>query len=169
MSGRIGKGAGLALALAVGAAVAAGGALAHDTKGEKATTPGARAALMRHDNFEKLGANFKRLNDELRKGSPDKAVLTQTATAVKTFSGQLPTWFPRGSGQEARPKSEAKANIWSDAAGFTAAASNLQVQASKLQQVATTGDVDALKAQVRATGGACKACHDKYRVEKKDS
>jgi cytochrome c556 len=166
MSGRIGRGAGLAAALGIGMAVAATGALAHNTHGETATTPGQKAALARHDNFEKMGATFKRLNDELKKGSPDKAVLAQSAAQLKTFAGQLPTWFPRGSGQEARPKSEAKANIWTDAAGFTAAASNLQVQTSKLSQLAAAGDIDGLKGQVRATGGACKGCHDKFRVQK---
>ncbi|WP_374468792.1 cytochrome c [Phenylobacterium sp.] len=166
MGGRIGRGAGAALALGIGIAVAAGGALAHNAEGETATTPGGKAALARHENFEKMGGAFKRLNDELRKGSPDKAVLVQSATQVKTLSDQLPTWFPRGSGQEARPKSEAKANIWTDAAGFTAAASNLRTQSAKLQQAAGAGDIDALKAQVRATGGACKGCHDKYRVQK---
>ncbi|MCR5880891.1 cytochrome c [Phenylobacterium sp. J367] len=166
MSGRLSRFVVVGAALGVGLAVAGTGALAHNTHGETATTPGARAALARHDNFEKVGATFKRLNDELRKGDPDKAVLTQSAGQLKTYASQLPTWFPRGSGQEARPKSEAKANIWSDAAGFTAAASNLQVQTSKLQQLAQAGDVDALKAQVRATGGACKGCHDKYRVPK---
>lgn len=163
---RIGKVAAVAAALGVGLAVAGTGALAHNTHGETANTPGAKAALARHDNFEKMGGTFKRLNDELRKGDPDKAVLAQSAGQLKTYAGQLPTWFPRGSGQEARPKSEAKANIWSDAAGFTAAASNLQVQTSKLNQLAAAGDVDGLKAQVRATGGACKGCHDKFRVPK---
>jgi cytochrome c556 len=166
MGGRIGRGAGVALALGIGAAVAAGGALAHNAQGETATTPGGKAALARHENFERLGAAFKRLNDELRKGSPDKAVLAQSAGQVKTLADQLPGWFPRGSGQEARPKSEAKANIWTDAAGFTGAASNMRTQAARLQQLAAAGDVDALKAQVRATGGACKGCHDKYRVQK---
>lgn len=64
--------------------------------------------------------------------------------------------------------SEAKADIWRDAAGFTAAASNLQAQATKLNQLAAAGDMEGVKAQVRLTGGACKGCHDKYRLEKKD-
>ena len=42
----------------------------------------------------------------------------------------------------------------------------MQLQVSKLNQLALTGDVDAVKGQVRATGGACKACHDVYRQEK---
>lgn len=156
-----------ALALAAGLTVAAGGALAHNTKGEVARTPGHKAALVRHDNFEKMGANFKRLNDELRKPSPDAKVVTNSAAAMKALSAQLPTWFPKGSGKEARPKSEAKPNIWTDAAGFNAAASNAQVQISKLHQAAASGDMGAVRGQVRATGGACKGCHDKFRDEQK--
>ena len=63
--------------------------------------------------------------------------------------------------------SEAKAEIWTDAAGFSAASSAMQVQVSKLNQAALSGDIAAVKAQVRPTGGTCKGCHDKYRVEKK--
>lgn len=165
MSGKFGKGA--ALALGVGLAVAAGGALAHNTAGEHPTTAGGKAALARHDNFEKMGGAFKKLNDELKKDNPDKAVIAQNAAIVRQMSTQLPTWFPRGSGQEARPKSEAKANIWTDAAGFSAAAANMQVQVSKLNQLAAAGDIAGVKAQARATGGSCKGCHDKFRVEKK--
>jgi RpiB/LacA/LacB family sugar-phosphate isomerase len=94
-------------------------------------------------------------------------VIGREANTMKALSTQLPTWFPKGSGQEARPKSEAKAEIWADAAGFTAAATNAQTQIAKLQSVAATGDVAAIRGQVRATGGACKNCHDKFR-EKKD-
>lgn len=156
-----------AAALAAGMVVAGGGAFAHDTKGEVPRTPGHKAALVRHDNFEKLGAAFKTVNDELRKGAPSTQVIGREANTMKALSAQLPTWFPKGSGQEARPKSEAKANIWADAAGFNAAATNAQTQIAKLQTVAASGDVTAIRGQVRATGGACKNCHDKFR-EKKD-
>ena len=87
--------------------------------------------------------------------------------SLGSLATALPTWFPRGSGVEARAKSEAKANIWTDAAGFSAAASASQVQVSKLNQAAISGNMDAVRAQIRATGGSCKGCHDKYRQEKK--
>ena len=61
-------------------------------------------------------------------------------------------------------KTAAKAEIWTDAAGFTAAVSKLQDETAKLQTVATAGDIDAIKAQARATAGACKNCHDTYRA-----
>lgn len=161
------KGAALAAAIGIGAAIAAGGAFAHDDKMPANANAATKAAYARHANFEKLGAAFKGLNDELRKGSPDKAVLAANAKTINTLAGALPTWFPRGSGVQARPMSEAKAEIWTDAAGFTAAASNFRTEAGKLNTVAAGGDIEAIKAQVRPTFMACKGCHEKFRQEKK--
>ena len=161
------KGAALAAAIGVGAAIAAGGALAHDDKMPANASAATKAAYARHENFEKMGAAFKGLNDELKKPSPDKAVVASHAKVVNTQASALPTWFPRGSGVPARPMSEAKNEIWTDAAGFTAAASNLRTEASKLNTVAAGGDIDAIKAQIRPTFMACKSCHEKYRQEKK--
>lgn len=169
MASRMSKSGALAIALGIGVAVAAGGALAHNEPMPKGPlSPGAKAAHQRHANFEKLGATFKTLNDELRKGNPNPKVVVASTQTMRALVTDLPTWFPRGSGVEARPKSEARPNIWSDAAGFTAVASAAQVQVSRLHQAAVTGDMDAVKGQIRPTGAACKACHDKYRLEKKD-
>ena len=162
------KGATLAVALGIGAVIAAGGAFAHaDPMPKGKMSPAAHAAYMRHENFEKLGAAFKAVVDETKKSNPDKALVAKSTRSMATLTTGLPTWFPRGSGVEARAKSEAKANIWTDAAGFTAAASASQVQVSKLNQAAISGNMDAVRAQIRATGGSCKGCHDKYRQEKK--
>lgn len=162
------KGLAAAIALGLGAAtMAAGAALAHNEPMPKGPmSAGAKAAHQRHANFEKLGAAFKALNDELRKSSPNVATVQAQTRTMVSLSNALPTWFPRGSGVEARPKSEAKANIWTDAAGFSAKASAAQVQVSRLNQAALKGDMDAVKAQVRPTGAACKACHDVYRQQK---
>ena len=162
------KGAALAAAAGIGAAIAAGGAFAHDDKMPANASAATKAAYARHENFEKMGAAFKGLNDELRKGSPDKAVLASNARTMSTLANALPGWFPRGSGVEARPMSEAKAEVWTDAAGFAAAASNLRAQTTKLSQLAAAGDVNAVKGQTRETFLACKGCHEKYRQEKKD-
>lgn len=161
------KGAALAAAIGIGAAIAGGGAIAHDDKLPANASAATKAAYARHENFEKIGANFKQLNDELRKPSPSKAVLATSAKNIHGFSTQLPTWFPRGSGVQARAMSEAKNEIWTDAAGFTAAASNFRTEAGKLNTVAAGGDIEAIKAQVRPTFMACKGCHEKYRQEKK--
>lgn len=166
MSARMSKRAGFAIALGIGVLIGAGGAVAHDDAMPKNANAATKAAYARHENFEKLGGAFKSLNDEMRKSNPDKAVVVNATRTVSTLAAALPTWFPRGSGVEARAKSEAKPEIWRDAAGFTAAASALQVQVTKLNQAVQSGDMGAVKAQIRPTGGACKACHDKYRNEK---
>lgn len=167
MTAMMSRGAALAVALGVGAAIAAGGAFAHDDVMPKNASAATKAAYARHENFEKLGKAFKGLNDELRKGDASIAVVRTNAAVIATQAQGLPTWFPRGSGVEARPMSEAKAEVWADAAGFTSAASRLQAEAAKLNQLAVAGDLDAIKAQVRPTFMACKGCHDKYRQEKK--
>ena len=167
MTAMMSRSAALAVAFGIGAAIAAGGALAHDDPMPKNANAATKAAYSRHENFERLGKAFKALNDELRKGAPDKAVLATNARTINTLATGLPTWFPRGSGVEARPMSEAKAVIWTDAAGFSAKAANLRTEAGKLNTVAAAGDVDAVKAQARQTFLACKGCHETYRQEKK--
>ena len=157
-----------ALALTASLAFAAGAALAHEGhKGPPPKTPGGKAAWARHDNFKAQGAAFKAINDELKKDSPDKAVLSSNADKLKKTSTALPSWFPKGSGPESGVKTDAKAEVWTDAAGFAAASNRLQVEVSKFQQLATAGDVAAMKGQARVVGGSCKACHDKYRVPEK--
>jgi len=163
MSVRFGKGARLAVALVIGAA-GAGAALAHEDLGPVPNTPAAHAAAARHQNFKQLGGAFKAINDELKKDAPDKAVVVANAAKMHTLASQLPSWFPKGSGAESQVKTAAKPEIWSDPAGFAAAAQRLQAETGKLQQFAAAGDLAAVKAQVPATGGACKNCHDKFRV-----
>lgn len=60
-------------------------------------------------------------------------------------------------------KTRAKAEIWGDWATFAAAAKGLQTESAKLETIANGGNIDAIKGQVKATGGACKTCHDKFR------
>lgn len=150
-----------------GVAVAAGGALAHGDVMPKDAGPATRAAYARHENYERLGKAFKAINDELKQRAPDKAAIAANAATMASLATAMPSWFPRGSGVEARPMSHAKANIWTDAAGFSAAASRLQGEVAKLNRAAAAGDIAAVGAQARATGAACKACHDKYFQEKK--
>ncbi len=157
-----------ALALTAGLALAAGAALAHEGhNGPPPSSPGGKAAWTRHDNFKAQGAAFKAILDELKKDAPDRAVLTANATKLKVSAAALPSWFPKGSGPESGVKTDAKAEVWSDAAGFAAAANKFQAEASTLQQLAAAGDVAGMKTEARAVGGACKGCHDKYRVPEK--
>jgi cytochrome c556 len=149
-----------ALALTAGLMPAAG-AIAQDTA---PTTPGGKAVVARQAHYKDLNKAFGAIGAELRKDAPDKAAIAANATAAAGLAKDVPTWFPKGSGPEAGVKTAAKAEIWTDAAGFEAAATKLRDETAKLQQAATGGDIDAVKAQFRATAGACKNCHDSYRA-----
>ena len=155
-------------ALVVGAALSAQGALAHEDMGKVPNTPAGRAVAARHQHFKQLGKAFKAVVDEMKKDTPDKALVATNTQTMKTLAGALPSWFPKGTGSEAHAKTDAKPEIWSDPNGFSAAASRLQVETSKLAQFGAAGDLDAVKGQIRATGSACKNCHDKFRVPDKD-
>jgi cytochrome c556 len=146
---------GLALA---GVLATAGVALAQEA------SPGGRAVLARQAHYKDLGKAFGGIGAELRKEAPDKAAIAANASTMAALAKDLPAWFPKGSGPEAGVKTAAKAEIWSDAAGFDAAATRLQAETAKLAEAAAGGDLDAIKAQARATGGACQACHERYRA-----
>jgi cytochrome c556 len=159
-------GAAAAISAAVGLAAAASVAFAHDT-GPVPNTPMAKTAAARHGNFKQLGGAFKAIFDETKKSAPDKALIVANAQKMNTLAGQLASWFPKGSGAESGVKTDAKAEVWSDPQGFAAAVAKLQAATGKLQQVAVAGDLDAIKTQAQAAGGACKGCHEKYRVPDK--
>ena len=55
--------------------------------------------------------------------------------------------------------------IWTENDKFLAAAAKMQGEMAKLNVAAKSGNMDAIKAAVGATGGACKACHDAYWKE----
>ncbi len=157
-----------ALALIAGLGLASGVAMAADPPAAPGpATPGGKAVIARQVHYKELNGAFRALNVELRKDAPDKTVLTASAGQMKDLVAALPGWFPKGSGPEAGVQTAAKAEIWTDAAGFAAVATGLQTETAKLAELATAGDLDGLKAQVRVEGGACKACHDKYREPEK--
>lgn len=92
------------------------------------------------------------------KGDP-KSVVPIAENMVKIEAAHVKL-YPAGS-----DKGETKAlpAIWTDMAGFQAASKNASDAMGKLAQVAASGDIAAVGAQFGAVGGACQACHDKYR------
>jgi cytochrome c556 len=152
-------------ALAVAAALAGTASVAQQapTPTPPPSSPGGKAVVARQAHYRELNGAFKVVNEQLKAEAPDKAALAAAAGKMKALAADLPSWFPKGSGPEAGVKTAAKAEIWTDAEGFAAAATKLEAETAKLSDLATNGDVDGVKAQARATGGACKGCHDKYR------
>lgn len=146
---------------------AAAGVLAASSGGVALAQASAiKAADERKAHFAQLGKTFKGLNGELAKDAPDQPALVAAATTVNKLARKLPHWFPAGSGKEAQPKSAPLPIIWTDSAGFGAAAKKFRTEATKLKQVARSGDIAALRVQYQATGATCGGCHKVYREPK---
>lgn len=88
----------------------------------------------------------------------DAAAAASNAELVASIS-RLP-WAGFGPGTEG---GKAKPEIWKEQAKFKELGDKLQADTEKLAAAAKGGNLDAIKAQVAATGETCKACHDAYR------
>lgn len=115
----------------------------------------------RHQEMEGVGDAMKPLVAIAKKEAPfDAAVVNKNATAIADHLKKAATLFPAGSGGG---ESLAKPEIWTDTPGFEKAMKDAQAAAAALQQVKEEA---AFRPALGGLGGACKACHDKYRIPK---
>jgi len=110
-----------------------------------------------------MAAHFGRVAAMANGRIPFDAGAAASNAAIAESMSKLP-WAGFGEGTD-KGDTKAKAEIWSDKAKFTAASEKMQGEMTKLAMVAKGGNIDAIKAQVGATGGSCKACHDDFRKE----
>jgi cytochrome c556 len=121
----------------------------------------------RHDNFEGIGDAFKAVRGELDKDAPDFTLIAAKAGDINTRAKLIETHFPAGTSVDDGFKTEALPSIWQKPEEFKAAAQKLVDESAKLVTVAGEGDKAATGAQAMAMGGACKGCHDKFRLDDK--
>ncbi|WP_181443442.1 cytochrome c [Porphyrobacter sp. YT40] len=119
----------------------------------------------RHDNFEAIGDAFKAVRGELEKDTPDFALITAKANDINARAMKIEGHFPAGTSTEDGFKTEALPAIWEKPEEFKAAQQKLIDESAKLASVAEGGDKAAVSAQAMAMGGACKGCHDKFRLD----
>jgi cytochrome c556 len=141
---------GLALVLVSSLALAAG-------------LTGVAALKDRQAHMKALGAAGKALSDQLRSGKPDGAIVKVQTAKIAALAGEMPTWFPAGSGPETGVKTRALPLIWTDGAEFSADTKGLKAAADKLDAAAASGDMSAVGPAVQGVGKACTTCHDKFR------
>lgn len=120
---------------------------------------------VREENFEGIGDAFKAVRGELEKGAPDFALIATSANDINTRAKLIAGHFPVGTSVEDGVKTEALATIWQKPDEFKAAAQKLVDESAKLATLAGEGDKAAVGAQAMAMGGACKGCHDKFRLD----
>jgi cytochrome c556 len=92
--------------------------------------------------------------------SADLAALAPRIEALTRWSEELPTYFPEGSDTAA---SGAKPELWSDRAGFEAAAARFRTAVAGLAAPAAANDHAAFLTAWTAVRTACGACHDSYK------
>jgi cytochrome c556 len=116
----------------------------------------------RQQGFKTTGSAFKAVKDGLQGGHADPDRIRDAAAQFQQTAGRIASWFPSSTGPDAGIKTAARAEIWSDAAGFKQAGDQFAEQARKFAALAAsdTVDPDALK----SLGATCAGCHDKYRV-----
>ncbi|HYX47545.1 MAG TPA: cytochrome c [Sphingomicrobium sp.] len=117
----------------------------------------------RHDGMEAMGDSSKAIHRALS-GTPDLATVRTNAAKIAQLSQQASTWFPAGTGPDVG-KTRAKPDIWQSSEDFGSKLRNFQRVAAAFNDTTRGNDVAAMNARFNDVGGACKACHDKYRAE----
>jgi len=141
------------VAVAVAAVVAAGAAAADALSVLQA----------RQAHYKEIGKAAKALGEQLKSGAPSLPVVQAAAKQIDALAPQVPSWFPAGSGPAAGVKTQAKAEIWAKPDEFKHDAATFAEAAHKLDLVAASGDLGAIRAQAQAMGQTCKTCHEAFR------
>ena len=120
------------------------------------------AVKYRKAAFTVMAAHFGRIGAMAQGRVPfDASVAAANADLVVTMSRLPYAGFVEGTGGSEKGAPNAK--VWSDRAGFDAAAKKMQDEVVKLAAAARTNNLETLKTAFGAAGGTCKACHDDYR------
>jgi cytochrome c556 len=112
-----------------------------------------------YGNFGPLGAMVKGTMPF------DANVFKTKAERVAYLSVMAAEAFPAES-QSGAP-TEAKPDIWTNRAEFDKLMKDWQTKAATLAKVSRSGKLETIKPAFLEVGGACKACHDKFREEEK--
>jgi cytochrome c556 len=113
-----------------------------------------------------IGANLRTINEGQRDAANHPRIVA-AATAIQNHAKNIPSWFPAGTDMVALPnggKNHSKAEIWANKADFDMLAKNLETEAGNMVRIASGTDNAAVQEQFRKIGGACGACHTKYRA-----
>jgi len=127
----------------------------------------AEVVKARQQALKSIGSAFKVIRDELKSGTPDAAKIKAAGARIAQEGSAIDGWFPAGTGPDSGVKTDAKAEIWSDPAAFSAAREAFVREATKSAQVFTTdSDPSAWSVATGSLGQTCRGCHDKFRVKR---
>lgn len=112
-------------------------------------------------SMKEIGGAMKAISDVAKGNAAASEATVAAAMKINTMAADIPSWFPEGSGEY-----RAKANIWTDWAGFKAANDKLVAASADLVAATKTMDAGKIGAALGATGKTCGGCHDDYRGPK---
>lgn len=153
----------LAPTLAAGLLAACAGEPAEETTAPAGPEPAVISE--RQDNFEEIGDSFKAIRTQLESGAPDTAVILVAATDMNAAAQKIEGHFPEGTSVDDGYDTEALATIWSKPDEFAEAHQMLVERTAEMMRLAEAGDPEAIGAYVKDLGGACKNCHDNFRLD----
>ena len=96
----------------------------------------------------------------LKNRLPLESHIVDHASSLIQISRMTLSIFPEGSG---KGRTKSKQVIWENWSEFESATSDFERESSKLEEVAQSGDMEALAKQVRAAGKTCSGCHRNFR------
>ena len=127
----------------------------------------------RQAGYKTMGWNMAKIKAQTE-APADKFDKTLTANAAKAIqgvanSGMGALYGPGTDKAIGDVKTRVKAEFFDPAnkEELTKVATNFNREANKLAEVAAGGDQKAIQTQFGELGKACKACHDKFRVDDK--
>ena len=94
----------------------------------------------------------------------DAATVERNAHKIYELAGMAPDMFRRDT-REFDVNTEALDAVWSEHEDFLQKMTDMKVAAKALEGAAAEGADEAMKA-FQQLGGACKACHDDFRLKK---
>jgi cytochrome c556 len=120
------------------------------------------AIKYRQSAYTVMGAQMGRIFTELKSPKPDVAAIQRSANIVD-FVSQLPgEGYVPGSEKGGNPPTRAKPEVFTDPK-VREYGREMRQEVVKLNEVAKSGDVAAIRTQFQAAAKTCDNCHDNFR------
>jgi cytochrome c556 len=131
---------------------------------QTAATPSpAQIVKARQASLMMSAVTFAGIKQALGEGT-DASKLGFQSKALASWAAVLPTLFPAGTGPGQAGDTEAKAEVWSNRAGFEARAADYAAATAKLADLAKASDTPGFTAQIAVVKKACDSCHSDFKT-----
>lgn len=134
------------------------------TFGSMAFAEGLETVKERQAYFKSLGGSMKVMAELAKSFDADAAKAEAPKLEAILATDAAPLFAPGTSDEDFPGETRAMAKIWSNMDDFGAKGEALHEAGATLVAAANAGDAAEFGKAVGAFGGACKACHDDYRL-----